>query len=56
MVRKLQVAVSGLGRMGARHALHFLGKTVSSIALPINNPLLTRSFPHLATSRIGGSM
>lgn len=29
MVRKLQVAVSGLGRMGARHALHFLGKTVS---------------------------
>lgn len=27
MVRKLQVAVSGLGRMGARHALHFLEKT-----------------------------
>lgn len=27
MVRKLQIAVSGLGRMGARHALHFLGKT-----------------------------
>jgi hypothetical protein len=27
MVQKLQVAVSGLGRMGARHALHFVGKT-----------------------------
>ncbi|KAK0948540.1 hypothetical protein LTR48_006397 [Friedmanniomyces endolithicus] len=27
MVRKLQVAVSGLGRMGARHALHFLERT-----------------------------
>lgn len=27
MVRKLQVAVSGLGRMGARHALHFLDRT-----------------------------
>ena len=27
MVRKLQVAVSGLGRMGARHARHFLEKT-----------------------------
>jgi hypothetical protein len=27
MVRKLKVAVSGLGRMGARHALHFLEKT-----------------------------
>jgi myo-inositol 2-dehydrogenase/D-chiro-inositol 1-dehydrogenase len=27
MVRKLQVAVSGLGRMGARHAKHFLEKT-----------------------------
>jgi myo-inositol 2-dehydrogenase/D-chiro-inositol 1-dehydrogenase len=27
MVRTLQVAVSGLGRMGARHALHFLEKT-----------------------------
>ena len=27
MVRKLQVAVSGLGRMGARHALHFVEKT-----------------------------
>ena len=27
MVRKLRVAVSGLGRMGARHALHFLEKT-----------------------------
>lgn len=26
-LQKLQVAVSGLGRMGARHALHFLGKT-----------------------------
>lgn len=25
--RKLQVAVSGLGRMGARHALHFLNRT-----------------------------
>ena len=27
MVRKLQVAVSGLGRMGARHAMHFLQRT-----------------------------
>jgi myo-inositol 2-dehydrogenase/D-chiro-inositol 1-dehydrogenase len=27
MVQKLSVAVSGLGRMGARHALHFVGKT-----------------------------
>ncbi|GAB7362551.1 hypothetical protein MBLNU230_g2868t1 [Neophaeotheca triangularis] len=27
MVQKLQVAVSGLGRMGARHALHFLERT-----------------------------
>lgn len=27
MVKKLQVAVSGLGRMGARHALHFLERT-----------------------------
>lgn len=27
MVRKLQVGVSGLGRMGARHALHFLDRT-----------------------------
>jgi len=27
MVRKLQVAVSGLGRMGARHARHFLERT-----------------------------
>lgn len=27
MVRKLQVGVSGLGRMGARHALHFLERT-----------------------------
>ncbi|WPH04099.1 Hypothetical protein R9X50_00698400 [Acrodontium crateriforme] len=27
MVRKLQIAVSGLGRMGARHALHFLERT-----------------------------
>lgn len=27
MVRKLRVAVSGLGRMGARHALHFLERT-----------------------------
>ena len=27
MVRKLKVAVSGLGRMGARHALHFLERT-----------------------------
>lgn len=27
MVRKLQVAVSGLGRMGARHAKHLLEKT-----------------------------
>lgn len=27
MVRKLKVAVSGLGRMGARHALHFLDRT-----------------------------
>lgn len=27
MVRKLPVAVSGLGRMGARHALHFLERT-----------------------------
>ncbi|KAK5174936.1 uncharacterized protein LTR77_000072 [Saxophila tyrrhenica] len=26
-LRKLRVAVSGLGRMGARHAQHFLGKT-----------------------------
>lgn len=27
MVRKLQVGVSGLGRMGARHARHFLERT-----------------------------
>lgn len=27
MVRKLQVGVCGLGRMGARHALHFLDRT-----------------------------
>lgn len=27
MVRKLNVACSGLGRMGARHALHFLQRT-----------------------------
>ncbi|KAK4547918.1 hypothetical protein LTR36_010637 [Oleoguttula mirabilis] len=27
MVRKLQVAISGLGRMGARHARHFLERT-----------------------------
>jgi len=27
MVRKLRIAVSGLGRMGARHALHFLERT-----------------------------
>ncbi|KAK5110310.1 hypothetical protein LTR85_001291 [Meristemomyces frigidus] len=27
MVKKLQVAISGLGRMGARHALHFLERT-----------------------------
>lgn len=27
MVRKLNVACSGLGRMGARHALHFLQAT-----------------------------
>lgn len=27
MVRQLKVAVSGLGRMGARHALHFLDRT-----------------------------
>ena len=26
-VRRLRVAVSGLGRMGARHALHFLHRT-----------------------------
>jgi len=26
-IRKLKVAVSGLGRMGARHALHFLERT-----------------------------
>jgi myo-inositol 2-dehydrogenase/D-chiro-inositol 1-dehydrogenase len=26
-VRRLRIAVSGLGRMGARHALHFLHRT-----------------------------
>jgi len=29
MVRKLKVGVAGLGRMGARHALHFLESTFS---------------------------
>ena len=27
MARKLQIAISGLGRMGARHALNFLNRT-----------------------------
>jgi myo-inositol 2-dehydrogenase / D-chiro-inositol 1-dehydrogenase len=27
MVRKLQIACSGLGRMGRRHAIHFLERT-----------------------------
>lgn len=38
MVRKLQVAVSGLGRMGARHALHFLEKTPRAELVAVCDP------------------
>ena len=38
MVRKLQVAVSGLGRMGARHALHFLEKTPRAELVAVCEP------------------
>ena len=38
MVRTLQVAVSGLGRMGARHALHFLEKTPRASLVAVCDP------------------
>ena len=38
MVRTLQVAVSGLGRMGARHALHFLEKTPRASLAAVCDP------------------
>jgi myo-inositol 2-dehydrogenase/D-chiro-inositol 1-dehydrogenase len=38
MVRTLQVAVSGLGRMGVRHALHFLEKTPRASLVAVCDP------------------
>ena len=38
MVRKLQVAVSGLGRMGARHAINYLERTPRAELVAVCDP------------------
>ena len=38
MARKLQVAVSGLGRMGARHAINYLEKTPRAQLVAVCDP------------------
>lgn len=38
MSRKLQVAVSGLGRMGARHAINYLEKTPRAQLVAVCDP------------------
>ena len=53
--RRLKVGIAGLGRMGARHALHFLNRTPRAELIAISTPTeleLEWARTHLAPSGV----